>query len=130
MKTSLVILALMVLSVMAYVIQNHRDYGQALPPGMPADIAIVDGEIISGRRTLFEDGRGYVLDIRSPRALDEVVAFYSDRYAGGGQRGAPGMAAGFSVAEFRVGSKRVFLEIRPRGNATHITMAIHLGSWW
>lgn len=59
-----VILALLIALTVVYLIRNHTNYGAALPPGLPADIPIVEGEVISGRRTLFEDGRGYVVDIR------------------------------------------------------------------
>ncbi len=91
---------------------------------------IIEGKVISGRRTLFEDGRGYVIDIQSDLAYGEVVEFYADRYGKGGAKAAPGMGAEFSVADFRLGSKRILLEIHSRETSTYITMAIHLGKWW
>ncbi len=60
MKKALVIAALLIVSALVYLIRNHTNYGEALPPGLPPDIPIVEGKVISGRRTLFEDGRGYV----------------------------------------------------------------------
>ncbi len=36
----------------------------------------------------------------------------------------------FSVADFRLGGKRILLEIHSRETTTYITMAIHLGKWW
>ena len=130
MKKVLLIPALLLVTALVYLIQNHTSYGAALPPGLPSDIPIVEGKIISGRRTLFEDGRGYVVDIRTDLSYGEVVEFYADRYGEGGLRAAPGMGAEFSVADFRVGSKRILLEIHSRETATYITMAIHLGKWW
>ena len=130
MKKALVIPALLIVLAVVYLIRNHTDYGEALPPGLPLDIPIVEGKVISGRRTLFEDGRGYVLDIQTDLSYGEALEFYSDRYGHERLRAAPGMGAEFSVADFRLGSKRIILEIHSREKTTHITMAIHLGKWW
>ena len=64
MKQTFVILALLIALPVVYLIRNHTNYGEALPPGLPSNIPIVEGQIISGRRTLFEDGRGYDVVIR------------------------------------------------------------------
>ena len=130
MKKALAIPALLFVSALVYLVQNHANYGEALPPGLPSDIAIVEGKILSGRRTLFEDGRGYVIDIQTDLSYGEVVAFYADRYRNGSLSAAPGMGAEFSVADFRLGSKRIRLEIHARKTTTYITMAIHLEKWW
>lgn len=121
---------LLILSMLVYLMQNHRDYGEALPPGLSADIPIVEGRVISGRRTLFEDGRGYVIDIESRLSYVEVLGFYSRRFGSDRRAAAPGMGAEFSVADFHLGDKRIFLEIHSQEDNTYITMAIHLGKWW
>ncbi len=73
MKKALAIPAVFVIAVLVYMIRNHADYGEALPPGFPSDIPVVAGEIISGRRTLFEDGRGYVVDVRTDLPYREEI---------------------------------------------------------
>ncbi len=130
MKQTFVILALLIALPVIYLIRNHTDYGEALPPGLPADIPIVEGQVISGRRTLFEDGRGYVVDIRSDLSYREVLQFYAERVGNGRLTDAPGMGLKFSVADFRIGSKRILLEIHFRETITYVTIAIHLGKWW
>ena len=130
MKKALLIPVLLFVSALVYLIRNHTNYGEALPPGLPSDIPIVEGKVISGRRTLFEDGRGYVVDIQSDLSYGEVLEFYADRYGNGRLADAPGMGAEFSVADFRLGSKRILLEIHTKETTTYITMAIHLGKWW
>jgi hypothetical protein len=130
MKQTFVILALLIALPVAYLIRNHTNYGEALPPGLPADIPIVEGQVISGRRTLFEDGRGYVVDIRSDLSYREVLQFYAESYGNDRLRDAPGMGLKFSVADFRIGSKRILLEIHSRETMTYVTIAIHLGKWW
>ncbi len=130
MKKVLLIPALLLVTALVYLIQNHTSYGEALPPGLPSDIPIVEGRVISGRRTLFEDGRGYVVDIQTDLSYGEVLNFYAERYGNGRLTAAPGMGAEFSVADFRLGSKRIFLEIHSKESKTYVTMAIHLGKWW
>ena len=127
MKKTLFILALLIVSAVFYLIRNHTNYGEALPPGLTSDIAIVEGKIISGRKTLFEDGRGYVVDIQTDLSYAEVLKFYADRYGTDSIAAAQGMGTQFSVADFRLGSKRIFLEIHAREVTTYVTMAIHLG---
>ena len=129
MKKALAIPALLVIATLVYMVRNHADYGEALPPSFPPDIAIVAGEIISGRRALFEDGRGYVVDIRTDLSNRQVVEFYGDRYGEDGFRETPGMGGDFSVGDIRVGGKRVLLEIHSRDAWTYVTMAVHLGEW-
>ena len=130
MKKALVVPAFLTVMAFGYLIRNHMNYGEALPPGLPSDIPIIEGKVISGRRTLFEDGRGYVVDIQTDLSYGEAVEFYADRYGNSRSTAAPGMGAEFSVADFRLGSKRILLEIHSRETATYITMAIHLGKWW
>ena len=130
MKIFIAILALLFVLPIVYLIRNHANYGDALPPGLPSDITIVEGQIISGRRTLFEDGRGYVVDIRTDLSYGEVLNFYADTYGSDRLTDAPGMGAEFSVADFRLGSKRILLEIHSVDSSTIVTMAIHLGDWW
>ena len=130
MKQTFVILALLIALPVIYLIRNHTNYGAALPPGLTADIPIVEGQIISGRRTLFEDGRGYVVDIRSDLSYGEVLQFYAESYGSDGLTDAPGMGPEFSVADFRLDGKRILLEIHARDATTYVTMAIHLGKWW
>ena len=130
MKKTFVILALLIVLPLIYLIRNHTNYGAALPPGLPADISIVEGQVISGRRTLFEDGRGYVVDIRSDLSYGEVLQFYAESYGNDSLRDAPGMGLKFSVADFRLDGKRILLEIHAREATTYVTMAIHLRKWW
>ena len=130
MKKALVVSAMLIVLALVYLVRNHMNYGEALPPGLPSDIPIIEGKVLSGRRTLFEDGRGYVLDIQTDLSYGQVVEFYADRFENRRPRAAPGMGAEFSRADFRVGGKRVLVEIHSRETTTYITMAIHLGKWW
>ena len=130
MKKALVVSAMLIVLALVYLVRNHMKYGEALPPGLPSDIPIIEGKVLSGRRTLFEDGRGYVLDIETDLSYGQVVEFYGDRFENRRPRAAPKLGAELSGADFRVGGKRVLVEIHSRETTTYITMAVHLGRWW
>lgn len=130
MKQAILVAILLAISAVAYLLWNHAGLGPRLPPELSSDIPLVDGTVISGRRTLFEDGRGYVIDIETDLSYRQVVQFYGARIGADAIDKEPGMGAEFSVAEFWVGSKRIYLEIHAREEVTRVTTAIHLGSWW
>ena len=80
-----------------------------LPADFPADVPIISGEIYSARRTTFEDGRGFVVDVLTTLSYEEVVAFYADVV---GPRG----------------NGYVLVETTSRDTPTrYVTIAVHLG---
>jgi len=130
MRKAILVAIWLVISAAVYLLWNHADFGPRLPPELSSDIPFVDGTVISGRRTLFEDGRGYVIDIQTDLPYGEVLQYYGGQIGSGAINKTPGLGAEFSVAEFRLGSKRIYLEIHPQEEVTRVTTAIHLGSWW
>ena len=113
MKKALVIPALLIVMALGYLIRNHMNYGEALPPGLPSDIPIIEGKVISGRRTLFEDGRGYVLDIQTDLSYGEVVEFYADRYEDGRPQQLREWEQSFPVLISVSGANESFLRFTP-----------------
>jgi hypothetical protein len=80
-----------------------------LPADFPADVPIISGEIYSARRTTFEDGRGFVVDVLTSLSYEEVLAFYADVV---GPRG----------------NGYVLVETTSRDTPTrYVTIAVHLG---
>ena len=43
MKKALVVPAFLTVMALGYLIRNHMNYGEALPPGLPSDIPIIKG---------------------------------------------------------------------------------------
>ena len=80
-----------------------------IPADFPADVPIISGEIYSARRTTFEDGKGFVVDVLTSLSYEEVVAFYADVV---GPRG----------------NGYVLVETTVRDTPTrYVTIAVHLG---
>ena len=50
MKKALVVPAFLTVMALGYLIRNHMNYGEALAPGLPSDIPIIEGKVISGLR--------------------------------------------------------------------------------
>jgi hypothetical protein len=101
---SLILLGLLTLTACGCAALNGE-----LPADFPADVPIISGEIYSARRTTFEDGKGFVVDVLTTLSYEEVVAFYADVV---GPRG----------------NGYVLVETTSRDTPTrYVTIAVHLG---
>ena len=108
LRRPLMKLAVVLCAVMALLTGCSVSNGE-LPADFPADVSIISGEIYSARRTRFEDGRGFVVDVLTTLSYEEVVAFYADVV---GPRG----------------NGYVLVETTRRDTPTrYVTIAIHLG---
>ena len=58
----------------------EKNYGQKLPPSMPASIPIIEGNIEESRTATFDDGKGFVIGIRTPLSYKESIKFYKDAF--------------------------------------------------
>jgi hypothetical protein len=100
---------LILLGLLALTACGCANLNGELPADFPADVPIISGEIYSARRTTFEDGRGFVVDVLTRLSYEEVVAFYADVV---GPRG----------------NGYVLVETTSRDTPTrYVTIAVHLG---
>jgi hypothetical protein len=102
--TPLILLGLLALTVCGCAAPSGE-----LPADFPADVPIISGEIYSARRTTFEDGKGFVVDVLTTLSYEEVVAFYADVV---GPRG-----NGYVLVETTSGDTPT----------RYVTIAVHLG---
>ena len=97
------------LGLMALTAYGCANLNGELPADFPTDIPIISGEIYSARRTTFEDGSGFVVDVLTKLSYEEVVAFYADVV---GPRG----------------NGYVLVETTSQDTPTrYVTIAVHLG---
>ena len=100
---------LILLGLLALTACGCANHNGELPADFPADVPIISGEIYSARRTTFEDGRGFVVDVLTSLSYEEVIAFYADVV---GPRG----------------NGYVLVETTGRDTPTrYVTIAVHLG---
>ena len=69
---------LILLGLLALMASGCANLNGELPADFPADVPIIGGEIYSARRTTFEDGKGFVVDVLTTLSYEDVVAFYAD----------------------------------------------------
>lgn len=117
---------------------HSKDYGNIVPPGLPSTVPIIDGKILSSRETIFEDGKGYVIEIESPRKFNDAIEYYKTEFAKTGtvvtftpmfsESGAllEQMMAGEAIQ----GSNIIFLEILSKGDSTFVNTAVHMRKWF
>jgi len=103
------IMPLIFLGLLTLTVCGCANHNSELPADFPADVPIISGEIYSARRTTFEDGKGFVVDVLTSLSYDEVVDFYADVV---GPRG----------------NGYVLVETTSRDTPTrYVTIAVHLG---
>ena len=82
MKTK--ILSLFIIVTLALVMfiacSFEKKYGQKLPTDMPTSIPIIEGNIEDSRTATFDDGKGFVIGIRTPLSYKESIKFYKDAF--------------------------------------------------
>lgn len=57
-----------------------RNYGNKLPPDFPSSIPIIQGTLEDSRSTKFDDGKGFVIGIRTPLSYEESINFYKKSF--------------------------------------------------
>jgi len=137
MKKIISILILLVIGSFAWW-YHSTDYGNTLPPQLPSTVPIIDGKIVVSRETIFEDGKGYVIEIESPRKFDDVIEYYKTAFAKTGtavtfnpmfsMEGSPQeqMMSGEAIQ----GSNLILLEVISKGDSTYVNTAVHMRKWF
>ena len=59
MKKALVVPAFLTVMALGYLIRNHMNYGEALPPGLPSDIPIQVGRMRDEAKKLEIEGHPF-----------------------------------------------------------------------
>jgi hypothetical protein len=117
---------------------HSTDYGTALPTQLPSAVPIIDGKIVASREAIFEDGKGYIIEIESPRKFDDAIEYYKTAF---GKTGTDvTFRPMFSLTESSQeqmmsgeafqGSNLILLEVLSRGDSTFVTTAVHMRKWF
>jgi hypothetical protein len=85
-----------------------KNYGHQLPPGFPSSIPIIEGDIEDSRSTKFEDGKGFVIGIRTPLSYEDAIKFYKEAFESKGD------AAKFSQATNMSGTSEKVMAVEAR----------------
>ena len=130
---------LILLMIVSFAWWYHSiDYGTSLPPGLPSIVPVIDGKIVVSREALFEDGKGYIIEIESPRKFDDVIEYYKTAFAktGTAVTFSP-MFSGTGVEQEQMmageafqGANLILLEVLSKGDSTYVNTAVHMRKWF
>jgi len=123
---SLSVLFLCLLGYFLYNGANYRNYGKVLPPKFPKDIPVIEGQITSSKKTLFDDGKGFVVDIDTKEGFHNVIDFYKSKLPDIDIKLIKSTEENMATGEAYIGKNLVILEIVDKKNSTHVTLAVHL----
>ncbi len=117
---------------------HSADYGTALPPGLPSAVPVIDGKIVASREAIFEDGKGYIIEIETPRKFDEVIGYYKAAFAktDTAVTFSP-MFSGTGLVQEQMmsgeafqGENLILLEVFAKGDSTYVNTAVHMRKWF
>lgn len=136
-KKTISILILLVIGSFAWW-YHSIDYGTVLPPKFPSAVPIIDGKIVGSRETIFEDGKGYIIEIESQRKFDDVIEYYKTAFEKTGtvvtfrpmfsQEGS--LQEQMMSGEAMQGSNLIFMEVLSKGDSTFVNIAVHMRKWF
>jgi hypothetical protein len=136
-KKTISILILLVIGSFAWW-YHSTDFGTVLPPQLPSAVPIIDGKIIGSRETIFEDGKGYIIEIESPRKFEDVIEYYKTAFEKTDTvvTFRPMFSKEGSLQEQMMsgeaiqGSNLILIEVLSKGDSTFVNTAVHMRKWF
>ena len=111
-----------------------KSYGDQLPPGFPSSIPIIQGTIEESRDATFEDGKGYIIGIRTPMGYEESIKFYKEAFKTNGDTAKfveatnmSGTSQKVMTVETHQEQSLVLMEITSGEGSSYVNIAVHLG---
>ena len=110
------------------------DFGANRPPKLPLTVPIAEGEIVKSHEEIFETGKGYIIETRSPDNYEDVIAYYQDQFTRLGYEimtVTPSASAEEEMVTFvaRKQDHNVVVEIVWNGKLVYVTTVVHLHKW-
>lgn len=113
---------------------SEKSYGNQLPPGLPSSIPIIQGTIEESRDARFEDGKGFIIGIRTPLSYEDSIEFYKKAFKTSGDTATFNEATNMSgtsqkvmAVETHQEQSLVLMEIISGEDSTYVNIAVHLG---
>ncbi|NTW72308.1 MAG: hypothetical protein HGA49_08720 [Eubacteriaceae bacterium] len=127
-KVILVLITVIVIGTFA-VLNRPKDFRNQLPPDIDPDLPFITGEIISSKEAIFDNGKGYVIEINTDVSYEDAVQFYIDEYKAEGAvlNLNPVISQEKTTsADVMIKGSEIYMEIIDKGTYTYINTAIHL----
>ena len=112
---------------------SDKSYGNKLPPNFPSSVPLIEGTIEESRDAKFEDGKGYIIGIRTPLSYEEAIEFYKKAFETSGDTAKFAEAKNMSGTSQKVMSVEVYqgemlilMEIISGEDSSFVNIAVHL----
>lgn len=109
-----------------------KNYGQQLPEGLPSSIPIIEGNIEDSRSTTFDDGKGFVIGIRTTMSYEDTIEFYKEAFKTKGDPAKFTQATNMSGTSQKVMAVEaqqekitILMEIISGEGSTYVNIAVH-----
>lgn len=111
-----------------------KDLDGKLPENLPNEAVIADGVIVESKEALFDNGKGYVIVVRSSIGFDETVKAIEDEFASKGikyeMNGPTGSTERFVSFDAAIGDRHEIIEVIENSNGVIVNHAVHMLEWF
>ncbi len=105
-----------------------------LPDNLPQGVAIADGIVVESKEALFDNGKGYVVVVRSSLGFDETIAAIENKLSLRGIMFEKSISTGsserFVTFDARLGEMDELIEVVGNSEGVIVNHAIHMKVWF
>ncbi|MBW8382698.1 MAG: hypothetical protein K0M69_09290 [Youngiibacter sp.] len=111
-----------------------KDLDGKLPLNLPQEVVIADGVIVESKEALFDNGKGYVIVVRSSIGFDETMKAIEDEFKSKGiefeKNGPSGSSERFASYDAKIGDKHESIEVIGKSDGVIVNHAVHFLKWF
>ncbi|ETA82558.1 hypothetical protein [Youngiibacter fragilis] len=111
-----------------------KDLEGKLPENLPKEAVIADGIVVESKEALFDNGKGYVIVVRSSMGFDETIKAIEDEFESKGmefeKNGPSGSEERFASFDAKIGDRHEAIEVIGNSSGVIVNHAVHMLEWF
>jgi hypothetical protein len=111
-----------------------KDLEGKLPENLPQEAVIADGVIVESKEALFDNGKGYIIVVRSSMEFEDTMKAIEAEFESKGieyeMNGPSGSAERFASYDAKIGDKHESIEVVSNSNGVIVNHAVHMLGWF
>jgi len=111
-----------------------KDLEGKLPGNLPQEAVIAEGMIVESKEALFDNGKGYIIVVRSSMGFEYTMKAIEAEFESKGieyeMNGPSGSTERFASYDANIGDKHESIEVVSNSNGVIVNHAVHMLGWF
>lgn len=111
-----------------------KDLEGKLPENLPKEAVIADWIVVESKEALFDNGKGYVIVVRSSMGFDETIKAIEAEFEAKGIEfeinGPSGSSERFVSYDAKIGDRHESIEVIGNSSGVIVNHAVHMLQWF